>query len=46
MEICLKNGYPENFINNYFKKLMYNIHLVKDTTLLVEKKPFVLALIY
>ena len=44
-EIFLKNGYPENFIN-VLKKFMDNIHVVKETTLTVEKKPLVLVLPY
>ena len=42
----LKNGYPEDFINKCFKKFMDNIHVVKETTLTVEKKPLVLVLLY
>ena len=45
-EIFLKNGYPEDFINKCFKKFMDNIHVVKETTLTVEKKPLVLVLPY
>ena len=37
-QFFLKNGYPENFINECFKNFMDNIHLVKETTLTVEKK--------
>ena len=49
--VCLKetfskNGYPEDFINKCFKKFMDNIHVVKETTLTVEKKPLVLVLPY
>ena len=42
----LKNGFPEDFINKCFKKFMDNIHVVKETTLTVEKKPLVLVLPY
>ena len=45
-ETFLKNGYPEDFINKCFKKFMDNIHVVKETTLTVEKKPLVLVLPY
>ena len=49
--VCLKatfskNGYPEDFINKCFKKFMDNLHVVKETTLTVEKKPLVLVLPY
>ena len=44
--IFLKNGYPEDFINKCFKKFMDNMHVVKQTTLTVEKKPLVLVLPY
>ena len=45
-ETFLKNGYPEDFINKCFKKFMDNIHVAKETTLTVEKKPLVLVLLY
>ena len=45
-ENFLKNGYPEGFISKCFKKFMDNIHVVKETTLTVEKKPLVLVLPY
>ena len=45
-EIFLKNGYPEDFINKCFKKFLDNIHVVKETTLTVGKKPLVLVLPY
>ena len=45
-EFFLKNGYPENFINKCFKTFMDNIHVVKETTLTVGKKPLVLVLPY
>ena len=45
-EMFLKNGYPEDFINICFKKCMDNMHVVKETTLIVEKKPLVLVLPY
>ena len=49
--VCLKenfliNGYPEDFINKCFKKFLDNIHIVKETTLTVEKKSLVLVLPY
>ena len=34
----LKNDYPKNFVYKCFKKIMDNIHLVKETTLTVEKQ--------
>ena len=45
-ETFLKNGYPEDFINKCFKKFLDNIHIVKETTLTVEKKSLVLVLPY
>ena len=45
-EIFLKNDYPEDLIDKYFEKVMDNIHVVKETTLTVEKKPLVLVLQY
>ena len=45
-EIILNNSYPEDFINIYFNKLKDNIHVVKKTTLSVEKNPLVLVLTY
>ena len=45
-ETFLKNGYPEDFINKLFKKFMDNLHVVKETTVTVEKKPLVLVLLY
>ena len=45
-EIFLKNVYPEDFKNKCFKKFMDNIHVVKETTLTVEKKPLFLVLSY
>ena len=43
-EFFLKTGYPENFINKCLKRFMDNMHIVKETTLKVEKKSLVLAL--
>ena len=45
-ETFLKNGYPEDFINKCFKKFLDNLHIVKETTLTVEKKSLVLVLPY
>ena len=45
-EIFVKNGYPKDFINKCFKKFINSIHVVKETTLTVEKKPLVLILPY
>ena len=45
-EVFLKNGKPEYFINKCLKKFMDNIHVVKETTLTVEKKPLFLVLPY
>ena len=39
-EIFCKNGYPENFIDKYFKKFLNNIHLVKENVPIVGKKVF------
>ena len=38
--------YPENFITKCLKRFMDNLHVVKETTLTVEKKPFELVLPY
>ena len=45
-EIFLKNGCPEDFINKCFKKSMDNILVVKETSLTVKQKTFVLVLPY
>ena len=45
-EIFLKNGYPEDFINKCFKKIMDNIDVVKEATLTVENKPIVVVFPY
>ena len=37
---------PEDFTNKCFKKFMDNLHVVKETTLTVEKKPLVLVVPY
>ena len=42
----LTNGYPDNFVNKYFKRFMDNIHVVKKTTLTFEKNPLVLVIPY
>ena len=36
--IFRKNGYPENFIDQCFKKFLDNIHLVKQKLTRVERK--------
>ena len=39
-QIVLRNVYPENFVRKFSKKLRIKyIHLVKETTLTVGKKP-------
>ena len=45
-QIVLENGYPESFINKRFKRFMDSIHIIKETTVTVEKKPFVQVLPY
>ena len=45
-KVFLKNGYPEDFINTCFKEFMDNIHVVKKTTLTVEKKHLVVVVPY
>ena len=45
-EIFLNNGCTEDFINKRFKTFIDSIHVVKETTLTVEKKPLVLVLPY
>ena len=44
--IFLKNSYPENFLNKWFKRFMDNINVIKETTLTIERKPLVLVLTY
>ena len=36
-QIFLKNSYPKSFINKCFKRFMNSIHVVKETTLTVER---------
>ena len=45
-QIFLKFDFLENFINKCFKRFMDTIHVVKETTLTVKKKPFLLVLPY
>ena len=45
-EIFRKNGYPENFIDNYFRKFLDNIHLGKKKVPTVERKHLLLVLLY
>ena len=45
-ETFLKNGYSEDFTKKCFKKFLDDIHVVKETTLTVEKKPLLLVLLY
>lgn len=42
--VFCKNGYPETFINKCFKLFLYNIHLVKEKILTMEKKHLHLVL--
>ena len=42
-QVLLKNHCPENCVNERFEKFMDTIHVVKETTLTVEKKPLVLV---
>ena len=44
--IFQKNGYPKNLIDKCFKKFLNNIHLVKESVPIVEKKFFRLVLPY
>ena len=44
--IFRKNDYPENFIDNCFKKFLNNVHLVKEKIPTVEKKRLLLVLPY
>ena len=37
----LDNSYPENFIDNCFKKFLDNTHLVKEKVPTVERKRFI-----
>ena len=45
-QFFFKNVYFENFTNKSFKRFTDNIHVVKETTLSVEKKSFVLVIPY
>ena len=40
------NGYPENFIDQCFKKFLDNIHLAKKKAPRVERKRLLLVLLY
>ena len=44
--IFRKNGYPENFIDRYFKTFLNNVHLIKENVPTVEKKRLLLVLSY
>ena len=44
--IFRKNGYPENFIDKCFKKILNNVHFVKENVPAVEKKGLLLVLPY
>ena len=46
LNIFLKNGFPENFINKSFKRCVDNMHVVTEATVVVEKKSLVLVLQY
>ena len=41
-----KNGYTENFLNRCFKLFLSRIHIIKEKSPTVEKKPLRLALPY
>ena len=45
-EIFQKNGYPENFIDRYFKLFLNRIHILKEKVPTVEKKPLRLVFPY
>ena len=45
-EIFQKNGYPENFIDRYFKLFLNRIPILKEKVPTVEKKPLRLVLPY
>ena len=44
--IFRKNGYPENFIDKYFKKFLDNIHLLKEKVPTVIRNRLLLVLPY
>ena len=46
LESSLIKKENKSFTNKYLKETVYDIHLVKETTLTFEKKPLVLALRY
>ena len=45
-EIFQKNGYPDNFIDRYFKQFLIRIHILKEKVPTVERKPLRLVLPY
>ena len=45
-EIFQKNGYPENFVDRYFKLFFNRIDILKENVPTVEKKPLRLVLSY
>ena len=45
-EIIQENGFPEEFIDRYFKLLLNRVHILKEKVPIVEKKPLRLVLPY
>ena len=45
-EIFLRNGYPKSVIDKYFKKFFDRLHIIKFTSVTVEKKTLRLVLPY
>ena len=45
-KIFQENGYPENFVNRYFKLFFNRIDILKENVPTVEKKPLRLVLSY
>ena len=46
LKLHIKLFSPENFTNKSFEKFVDNIHIVKENSLTVEKKPLILVLSY
>ena len=46
MDIFNKNGYPENFLNNYFEIFPDNKHRIQERMMTMPKKLLVLVHLY
>ena len=45
-DVFKNNGYPENFINNYFKVFLDNKYRIQEKVITVPKKTFFLVFLY